>query len=145
MALPPIPLFNTLPRHPAPLQPRQDTSPKRNRAPTTSDAPGAVTLPPHRRPKKAPKLKETHSFLFAGKNPLYTRHVLEDQHDKMLIKCSQPGCHDFQPKIINRSLSGTNNYKAHYQKHHPGIALSEKEAKDIKAARRITQGKEGFF
>lgn len=142
MAPPPVPPFATLPHHRTPLQARTDTSLKRNRASTTSDTP---TLPPHRRSKnKAPKLKETSSFLFTGKNPLYTRHIIEERHDMMLIKCSQLGCTDFQPKVINRSLSGTNNYKRHYEKFHPGIPTSEKEVRAMKLVRKLAHG-QNFF
>ena len=113
-----------------PLVPRP--SPKRNRAPTASNN-EAPTLPPIRR-KKAPPLKATNSFLFAGAHPLYSREVIEDRHDLMTIRCTQPGC-KHPPKVIKRALTGTNNYKVHYQKEHPGIPLSDKEVKDQSAAR----------
>jgi len=70
-----------------PLVPRP--SPKRNRAPTVSNE--TPTLPPNRR-RKAPPLKPTNSFLFAGAHPLYSREVIEDHHDLMAIRCRQPGC-----------------------------------------------------
>lgn len=62
----------------------------------------------------------------------------------MLIKCSQLGCTDFQPKVINRSLSGTNNYKRHYEKFHPGIPTSEKEVRAMKLVRKLAHG-QNFF
>ncbi len=108
------------------------TSPKRNRATTTTvDEP---SLPPNRRPTtartpKAPALKETTSFLFRGKNPLYSRHVIEERHDKMEIRCTQPGCKDMKYKEIDRAIHGTNNFKRHYQKFHPTIPLSDEEVK----------------
>jgi hypothetical protein len=94
-----------------------------------------ATLPPYRR--KAPKLKPTQSYLFTGISPLYSREIVEDQHDMMRIRCTQPGCTEFKPRIINRSLSGTNNYKVHYQNHHPAIPLSLKEETELKAAIRL--------
>jgi hypothetical protein len=139
----PVVGFSPLPTRKVPLLPRPETSPKRNRAATASDS-TAATLPPNRR--KAPKLKPTNSYLFAGISPLYTREVIEAHHDQMRICCAQPGCEDFTPKIINRSLSGTNNYKTHYQKYHPGIPLSAKEEKEIKAAlRRKGEPAKSFF
>jgi len=93
-----------------------------------------LTHCPHHR--KAPKIKATLSYLFTGISPLYLREVIEGQYDMMRIRCSQPNCITFQPKIINRTLSGTNNYKSHYQKHHPGIPLSLKEEMEIKATNR---------
>ena len=120
-----------------PLVPRP--SPKRNRAPTVSNE--TPTLPPNRR-RKAPPLKPTNSFLFAGAHPLYSREVIEDHHDSMTIRCTQSGC-KHPPKVIKRALTGTNNYKVHYQKAHPGIPLSDKESKDQTAAR--IQRPPGFF
>jgi hypothetical protein len=125
--------FGPLPARRVPLLPRLETSPKRNRAATASSS-ALATLPPHRR--KAPKIKPTASYLFAGISPLYSREVVEDQHDIIRIRCTQLGCLTFKLKIINRSLSRTNNYKGHYQKHHPGIPLSLKEEAEIKAAIR---------
>jgi hypothetical protein len=70
---------------------------------------------------------------------------VEGQHDRMLIRCSQPGC-TLAPKIINRSRSGTNNYKHHYRKEHPGIPVTLKEEKEAPAAKRahVAQAR-GFF
>jgi hypothetical protein len=136
--------FEPLPVRRTPLVPRADTSPKRNRAGTASQS-TTSTLPPNRRAKRAPKLKPTNSYMFTGLHPLYTREVVEGQHDSMLIRCSQPGC-TLAPKIINRSLSGTNNYKHHYQKEHPGIPVTLKEEKEALAAKRAhTAQARGFF
>jgi hypothetical protein len=55
----------------------------------------------------------------------------------MQIRYTQPGCTSFKPKVINRSLSGTNNYKVHYQNYHPSIPLSAKEEKELKLAMRL--------
>ena len=136
--------FEPLPTRRTTLLPRPATSPKRGRAPTTSDT-AQPSLPPHRRPAmKAPKLKPTSSYMFKGLHPLYIQKVVENQHDHMSIHCSQPGC-SLAPKIINRSLSGTNNYKLHYQKYHPGIPLSEKEEKDMAIAKRAAKHPQAFF
>ncbi|KAF8848249.1 hypothetical protein BDZ45DRAFT_681349 [Acephala macrosclerotiorum] len=60
---PPI-TFSGLPRRELHSREPFQTSPKRNRAPTSSDQ-NAPTLPPHNRPKKrAPPLKPTNAFLF---------------------------------------------------------------------------------
>jgi hypothetical protein len=101
---------------------------KRNRAPTTS-AP-EPTLPPYRRTRaiwKAPALKPTNSYMFKGVHPLYTRHVIEDRHEKMLIRCSQVD-YIFE-KVIDRVLHGTNNFKSHYHRERKGIPTCESEAK----------------
>jgi hypothetical protein len=112
---------------PTPLQPRETAHPKRGRAPTTTST--EPTLPPHRRTHtawKAPALKPTGSFMFKGVHPLYSRHVLEDEHHKMEIRCTQPDCN--HKKKIDRILHGTNNYRTHYHKEHPGIPTSESDA-----------------
>jgi hypothetical protein len=129
----PVVGFGPLPPRRVPLLPRPETSPKRPRASTASDSLPA-TRPPARR--KAPKIKPTSSYLFTGISPLYSREVVEDRHDMMQIRCTQPNCNTFTPKVINRSLSGTNNYKVHYQNHHPSIPLSAKEEKELKLAIR---------
>ena len=123
-----------LPR--TPLPPRDTQSPKRPRAPTTTEEP---MLPPHRR-KKAPPIKPTKSFMFAGIHPLYSRHPIDNRPDMMEIRCTQPRC-DFEPKIIPRTLSGTNNYAIHYHKKHPGIPCNENEAQLLKEKRAAELGK----
>src|SRR5437763_5973281 len=135
MADQPVIGFTPIPRSKTSLPPRP---PKRS-----SDTPSTeFTLPPHRR-KKAPPLTPTNSFLFAGLQPLYNRAIIYDKPDKMVITCSQIGCITYPPKVINRVLSGTNNYKLHYQKEHPGVPLSAAEAKAARA--RTQQAKKGFF
>jgi hypothetical protein len=69
--------------------------------------------------------------MFAGLHPLYRRETINDRHDMMTIYCTQPGC-GMEPKVINRSLSGTNNYKTHYKQHHKSIPCTKEEA-DTKA------------
>jgi hypothetical protein len=129
-----------------PLSPRQPsrapgTSPKRSRALTTTGE-AAETLPPARRLKRAPALKHTTAFLFAGVHPLYRREIIEEEHCSMMIYCTQLGC-DYSKKI-SRSLQGTNNHKTHYQNKHPGIPLSEKE---VEARAKLLNQKAGseFF
>ncbi|PMD24976.1 hypothetical protein NA56DRAFT_642782, partial [Hyaloscypha hepaticicola] len=71
----PVVGFGPLPPRRLPLQPRPETSPKRNRTATASDSRPA-TLPPHRR--RAPKLKPTNSFLFTSISPLYSREIVDN-------------------------------------------------------------------
>jgi hypothetical protein len=130
-----------LPTLPVTLAPRE-TSPKRPRV-TTGTATAQPTLPPNRRPRtaarwRAPALKSTQSYIFRGLHPLYTRHVMEERHDKITIKCTQDGC-SFE-KVIDRTLHGTNNYKTHYRKHHTGIPISESEEKELLRQRATKAG-----
>jgi hypothetical protein len=128
-----------LPR--TPLPPRDTQSPKRPRAPTTTIP--EPTLPPYRRPRKAP-LKDTSSYMFAGIHPLYSRHVLDEDHDMMEIRCTFVEC--TYSKVIRRQLSGTNNYQIHYRKEHPGIPTTQEEALHAKEQRVVQQGQsKGFF
>ena len=55
----------------------------------------------------------------------------------MWVSCSQAGCTNYPQKLVNRSLVGTNNYKSHYQKFHPGIALNKKELKEQEETKKI--------
>lgn len=82
------------------------------------------------RPTPVPALKETQSFMFTGRSPLYTRHIVKEKPLMMEIRCGQPGCIAFTPKVIPRILSGTNNYKTHYKKCHPLIPLSTQDVID---------------
>jgi hypothetical protein len=109
-----------------PLTPRAETSPKRARASTTTPM-----LPPPRRRRTAPPLKPVNSYMFTGLHPLYRREVIQDQHDHMTIYCNQTGCTDFKPRVVNRTLSGTNNYKPHYKKYHLDIPTSVEEEQRI--------------
>ena len=63
--------------------------------------------------------------MFKGVYPLYSRHVLKDKHHKMEIRCTQPDY--IHKKKIDRILHGTNNYRTHYHKEHPGILTSESD------------------
>jgi hypothetical protein len=49
----------------------------------------------------------------------------------MTVYCTQEGC-TMVPKVVNRTLSGTNNYKTHYKQHHKSIPCTKEEA-DIRA------------
>jgi hypothetical protein len=134
------------PGSPTPLLPRE-TLPKRPRALTASTS-TALTLPPHRRRTaatwKAPALKPTNSYMFKGLHPLYTRHVIEEEHTKMLIRCGQRDC-DYN-KPIDRILYGTNNHKIHYRNKHPGIPTSvTKEKEQLKAQANASGSKTQFF
>jgi hypothetical protein len=126
MEPPPLPTRGT------PLEPRQSPS-KRPRAITTTAS--EPSLPPRRRPtRRAPPLKSTTSFMFTGVYPLYSREIIQEQHNIITIRCTQPSC-PFS-KVINHSLAGTNNYKAHYKNKHLNIpyireqkeAIADKEA-----------------
>ncbi|PMD40293.1 hypothetical protein L207DRAFT_565787 [Hyaloscypha variabilis F] len=102
------------PGSPTPLLPRISPS-KRTRALTAGASP---TLPPNRRRRtaaawKAPALKPTESYMFKGLCPLYTCHVVEEEHTKMEIRCTQPRC--THSRKIDRILHGTNNYKIYYR------------------------------
>ncbi len=130
-------IFSGIPRRE--LHPREppNPSPKRNRAPTATDQ-NASTLPPNNRPrvKKAPSLKPTNAFLFTGLHPLYTRTVYKPDYCMMWVFCSQLGCTNYERKLVNRSLAGTNNYKSHYLKYHPGVPLSQKELDELNIRRK---------
>jgi hypothetical protein len=76
--------------------------------------------------------------MFTGLHPLYRREVIQDQHDHMTIYCNQTGCTDFKPRVVNRTLSGTNNYKPHYKKYHPDIPTSVEEEQRMQ---RVQQDK----
>ncbi|KUJ10866.1 uncharacterized protein LY89DRAFT_251644 [Mollisia scopiformis] len=110
---------------------RPETSLKRGRAPTRSDE-NQPTLPPHARPKKkCPPLKPSGAFMFKGTNPLYVRTTFEPDHTKMTISCGYPGCHDFPPKLVDRGLQSTNNYRSHYKKYHPRVPVTAVEVLDV--------------
>ena len=130
---------------PLPSSASINTSPsKRNRSSTTN---AKDVLPQSQRPRKsAPSLKATGSFMFTGPNPLYRREVIDEpnSHHLMKIYCTQPGC-TYEPKIISRSLSGTNNHKSHYRKFHPNIPLSEAEVNAIKDPKTNAEQKKSFF
>jgi hypothetical protein len=125
-----------------PLTPRVESPSKRPRTNTSTNH--EPTLPPHRR-KKAPKIKESNAFLFKGVHPLYSRHVIEERHDMMEVRCTQPNCIDFPYKEVNRSLNSTNNYKAHYQKYHPSIALNDRDKQAKINAQAIHDARPAFF
>jgi hypothetical protein len=95
-------------------------------------------LPPPRRRRTAPPLKPVNSYMFTGLHPLYRREVIQDQHDHMTIYCNQTGCTNFKPRVVNRTLSGTNNYKPHYKKYHPDIPTSVEEEQRMQ---RVQQDK----
>lgn len=58
--------------------------------------------------------------LFKGKQPLYTRCIIESKSSKMEVRYGQPGYITLSYKEVNRTLSGTTNSKAHYRNQHPG-------------------------
>ena len=62
----------------------------------------------------------------------------------MTVYYNQIGYTDFIPRVVNRTVSGTNNYKPHYKKFHPGIPTTPEEATK---KRKETQEKENkaFF
>jgi hypothetical protein len=72
------------------------TSPSKRPRSESIPPPSSPTLPPHYRvvPKPAPKLKKTNMFIFQGLHPLFTRHVYNDDHSKMIVRCTYPGCSD---------------------------------------------------
>lgn len=116
------------PRYPSSAGP--STSPKRPRAWTAGES------LPQRKKKSAPPLKTTNAFLFRGLHPLYIRKVDEQQHDMMWIHCGQPGCKDFEPKLISRAMNSTCNHKGHYRRFHKEIPLSDKEVAALKHAKK---------
>ena len=67
--------------------------------------------------------------MFKGLHPLYTRHVMEERHDKIIIKCTQDG-YNFE-KVIDRTLYGMNNYKTHYRKHYASILTFKSKEKEL--------------
>ena len=82
------------------------------------------TLPPNPAPF-TPPLKPTTSYFFRGKQPLYTRYIIEGDYKKMEIRCGVPGYLSLLYKAIDRALSGTNNLKTHYRIEHPEIPTSK--------------------
>ena len=76
-------------------------------------------------PRRVPPLKATESWMFKGLHPLYSRHLVPNQPTIMEIRCGQLSCTEFKPRVINRVLSGTNNWKVHYRKCYPKIATLE--------------------
>ena len=66
--------------------------------------------------------------MFKGLYLLYTRYVIEEEYNKMLIRCSQPD-YDHN-RVINRILYSTNNYKHYYRNTYPGILTSMTEEKE---------------
>ena len=76
--------------------------------------------------------------MFKGLHPLYTRHVIKEEHTKMLIRYSQP---DYtHSKVIDRILYSTNNYKFYYRNTYPGILTSMTEEKEKLKAQANTSG-----
>jgi hypothetical protein len=75
---------------------------------------------------KAPPLKPSGAFIFAGPNPLYTRHIIEDpaQFYIIEIRCTQPGCS--HKKTIKRNIASTGNYTGHYRQYYTDIPTSAK-------------------
>src|ERR1700709_667646 len=79
-----------------PLPELTSRTPKRSRASTTTIP--EPTLPPAQRSTRtqqlyrAPALKPTTSYMFKGVHPLYSRHIIEERHDMMEIRCTQIGC-----------------------------------------------------
>ena len=64
--------------------------------------------------------------MFKGIHPLYRREVIPDNHSKMTIYCTQPGCQR-AGKVVNRGVQGTGNYRSHYRKFHPKIPTTMEE------------------
>jgi hypothetical protein len=65
----------------------------------------------------------------------------------MEVRCGQVGCKDYPYKETSRRLNSTNNYKAHYKKFHPEIALYERDQEAKKKAKEVRALREGhgFF
>jgi hypothetical protein len=72
--------------------------------------------------------------MFTGLHPMYRREVIPGDNEHMKIYCTVKGCTSYVPKVINRTLSGTNNYKTHYHNFHKGIPTCLEEEKLWKAA-----------
>jgi len=81
--------------------------------------------------------------MFPGLSPLYRREVIQDRHDMMTIYCTQPSC-NFVPKVVPRTLAGT-NYKVYYKNKHPDIPHSKEQAKAITNRKAGLQEKKPFF
>jgi hypothetical protein len=125
-----------------PLLPRTVSPSKRNRSSTQNEP----RLPPARR-SRPPPLPASNAFLFKGIHPLFSRHALAEDHELMEVRCGQVGCKDYPYKETSRRLNSTNNYKAHYKKFHPEIALTERDQEAKKKAKEIRALREGhgFF
>lgn len=107
-----------------PLLTSRNTNSKRARQPTGHTH---RRLQPHPRALGVPQIGPTPAFLFKGSNPLYAREALQDRNKEnlMSIRCTRPEC--TYTKIIERALSGINDFKAHYRNKHARIATSEAE------------------
>jgi hypothetical protein len=46
----------------------------------------------------------------------------------MIVYYNQIGCTNFIPRVVNRTVLGTNNYKPYYKKFYPGIPTTPEEA-----------------
>jgi len=72
----------------------------------------------------AQKIRNTEAFMFKEPNPLYTRHLFLgdnalEKYGRMELRCTQPEC--IWKKETANKLSGTNNWKTHYQQAHMEI------------------------
>jgi hypothetical protein len=70
-------------------------------------------------------------------------HIIEEQHDIMTIRCTQPGC-PFE-KVINCSLTRTNNYKPHYKNEHPEILHTKKQKETMADKKAGLKERKPFF
>jgi hypothetical protein len=66
--------------------------------------------------------------MFTRLYPLYQREVIQSDYDHMTTYYNQLGYTDFKPRVVNRTLSSTNNYKPHYKRFHLDIPTSIEEA-----------------
>jgi len=115
-------------------------SPKRPRAPTSSNAEIRAV-----KPRKCGPIKSSKAFLFRGTQPLYIREVIKDRPNKMTISCGQPGCKDFEPKVVNRGISGTNNFKTYYQHFHPIIPCCQEDYDELQRELQAANPQKPFF
>jgi len=65
--------------------------------------------------------------MFKGLHPLYTCHVIKEEHSKIEIRYTQPSY--THTRKINRILYSTNNYKIYYRNYYAGIPVSELKEK----------------
>lgn len=81
--------------------------------------------------------------MFIGMHPLYSQHIIKEQYNIITICYTQPS-YSFQ-KVINRSLTRTNNYKPHYKKEHPEILYTKKQKEVIVDKKAELKKRKPFF
>ncbi|KAH9206768.1 hypothetical protein DL95DRAFT_396641, partial [Leptodontidium sp. 2 PMI_412] len=72
--------------------------------------------------------------MFIGLHLMYRREVIPGDNEYIKIYYTVKGYISYVPKVINRTLSGTNNYKTHYHNFYKGIPTCLEEEKLWKAA-----------